>query len=258
MGKGQAGKGSAEKEKQTEKEKKALQQHEIEDTIKQIRALIRQEQGADPDGPEWNEFEAALTGFLNGDIKGNAWALSVQLYDNIQTFSKGRRTFIQSAKGQQIAQKMLEAMKKVPGAETNPESEPLLNFLSHVARGEMKEEKKEKGKAKKDILEDWVTVEKPVKGAAPIAITVEEGKKDQDEAMEALKEFHKKMGLADPEKLKKAIKSEASGASDELDKEAKEDLKNYKHEKHMAEDKAEIEKFEEAKRRESISLPGLK
>ena len=114
MPKGQAGAGAAEKEKKTKEEQKKEQQLEIKETIAQIRAILRQEQGTSADSPEWKEFEVLLAGLLSGDFKGNARAISIKMYDNIQNFAKGKKNFIEFAKGQQTAQKLLEEMKKVP------------------------------------------------------------------------------------------------------------------------------------------------
>ena len=141
MPKGQAGKGAAEIEKKTEKEKKVQRKLEVERIVAQIRALLRQEQGTAADSPEWKEFEVQLADFLNGNIEGNANAISIKLYDNIERFSKGRKNFIEFAKGQQTAKKLLEEMKQVPGAEEYEPIKPLFTFLSRVAAAGAKKEK---------------------------------------------------------------------------------------------------------------------
>lgn len=197
MPKGQAGAGAAEKTKKTEKEKKKEKKAEIERIVNEIRALIRQEQSADPSSPEWTEFESALTGFLNGDINGNVNILSVRIYDNIQSFAKGKKNFIESAKGQETARKLLEEMRKVPGAEENEHVAPLFTFLTHMANGDLKKVTKEKlERAIRPVFTEKV---------GTVTVFTEEGeKKEKAEAEEALKEFHKKMGLPDPKEMRKA------------------------------------------------------
>ncbi len=204
-------KGAVKKEKLTEKKEKKKRQEEVKQIIGQIRALLRQEQGTAADSSEWREFEIALAGFLNGDIKGNAVTLSIKLLDNIQSFSKGKKNFIEYAKGQQIARKLHQEMSRVPGALEDPQAAPMLEFLGHLSLASEKpkrkytraEEQKNREAAEKD---GWVFVDssgRAKKNSAPKAITVEEGQKEQNEAMEALKEFHKSLGVKSPEEIKK-------------------------------------------------------
>ena len=200
MPKGQAGKGAAEIEKKTEKEKLVQKKLETERIVAEIRALLRQEQGTFADSPEWKEFENMLAGFLNGDIKGNAADISIRMYENIQNFSKGRKNFIEFAKGQQTARKLLEEMQKVPGANEYEPIQPLFHFLAHAAGN---------GVRKKAVQEDIGVLTEYGRKIGYMTLLSEEGaKKDMDEAEELLKEFHRKMGLADPEKIKKAQKSD--------------------------------------------------
>ncbi len=204
-------KGAVKKEKLTEAEEKKRRQEEVKHIIGQIRALLRQEQGTAADSSEWKEFETALAGFLNGDIKGNAVTLSIKLLDNIQSFSKGKKNFIEYAKGQQIAQKLHQEMSKVPGALEDPHAAPMIIFLGHLAAADektMKKRMKRDEQANREAAEKdgWVFVDhtgRSRKSSAPKAITVEEGEKEQTEAMEALKEFHKSLGVKSPEEIKK-------------------------------------------------------
>ena len=197
-------------EKKTKKELKKERQEEIKQIIAEIRALMRQEQGTAADSSDWKEFETALAGFLSGDIKGNAATLSIKLLDNIKNFSKNKKSFIESAKGQQIAEKLHREMVKVPGALDDPQAAPLLTFLGHVAAGDGSGSNSGgKGKArptKKEMKEaldktGMSFIEKEYK-TAPKDITVEEGKKEQEEAMEALRKLHKALGVKSPEEIK--------------------------------------------------------
>ena len=207
------GNGAVSKDKKTEKEKKKERQDEVKEIVAQIRALMRQEQATSADSPDWAEFENALTGFLNGNIKGNAATLSIKLLDNIQQFAKGRKNFIESAKGQQIAQKLHQEMSKVPGAWEDPQAAPLITFLGHLANGEANSEGQGGGKKKEAAGKDKDAAEKARKALAaagwefafegPKKITVEEGKKEQEEAMEAVRKLHKDMGIKSPEEIKK-------------------------------------------------------
>ena len=199
MPKGQAGAGAAEKEKKTKEEQKKEQQLEIKETIAQIRAILRQEQGTSADSPEWKEFEVLLAGLLSGDFKGNARAISIKMYDNIQNFAKGKKNFIEFAKGQQTAQRLLEEMKKVPGAAEYEPLQPLFSFLSHAAQGSRKK------KAEEEI---GIVTEYGRKVGYMTVLSEEGAKKDLSEAEELLKEFHKKMGLAEPDKIRKAQQKE--------------------------------------------------
>ena len=198
-------------EKKTKKELKKERQEEIKEIIAQIRTLMRQEQGTSADSSDWNEFETALAGFLNGDVKGNAATLSIKLLDNIKNFSKNRKNFIQSAKGQQIAEKLHKEMVKVPGALEDPQAVPLITFLGHVAAGDLNGSNAGGGKGKsrltkkemREALEKdgWSIVQKDY-NKAPKTITVEEGKKEQEEAMEAVRKLHKELGAKSPEEIK--------------------------------------------------------
>ena len=199
MPKGQSGAGAAEKEKKTKEEQKKEQQLEIKETIAQIRAILRQEQGTAADSPEWKEFEVLLAGLLSGDFKGNARAISIKMYDNIQNFAKGKKNFIEFAKGQQTAQRLLEEMKKVPGAVEYEPLQPLFSFLSHAAQGSRKK------KAEEEI---GIVTEYGRKVGYMTVLSEEGAKKDLSEAEELLKEFHKKMGLAEPDKIRKAQQKE--------------------------------------------------
>ena len=204
------GKGAVAKTKKTEKELKKERQEEVQDIIAQIRTLLRLEQATAADSPEWKEFETALSGFLNGNVKGNAAALSMRLLDNIQNFAKGKKSFIESAKGQQVAEKLHKEMSKVPGALEDPQAAPLIEFLGHWAKGEIRDLKaaeKERPKSRKTAKEElekkgWVISEREPK-SAPKTITVEEGKKEQEEAMEAVRKLHKDLGAKSPEEIKK-------------------------------------------------------
>ena len=200
MPKGQAGAGAAEKEKKTKEEQKKEQQLEIKETIAQIRAILRQEQGTAADSPEWKEFEVLLAGLLSGDFKGNARAISIKMYDNIQNFAKGKKNFIEFAKGQQTAQRLLEEMKKVPGAVEYEPLQPLFSFLSHAAQGSRKKKAEEE--------EIGIVTEYGRKVGYMTVLSEEGAKKDLSEAEELLKEFHKKMGLAEPDKIRKAQQKE--------------------------------------------------
>ena len=199
-------------EKKTEKEKKKEKQEAVKEIVAQIRALMRQEQATSADSSDWDEFESALTGFLNGNIKGNAATLSFKLLENIQQFAKGRKNFIESAKGQQIAQKLHQEMKKVPGAMDDPQAAPLIIFLGHIANGDLNSDSQGGGKKKEANAKDMAEkARKALKAAGwdfvfegPKNITVEEGKKEQEEAMEALRKLHKDMGIKSPEEIKKA------------------------------------------------------
>jgi len=202
-------------ERVTEKEKKAEQESNIQQLLNEIKSFIRQEQGSDTDSPEWKEFEDALTGFLRGNVSGNAATLSIKLYNNIQTYSRGKKNFLMSAKGQAVAQKALEEMKKVKGAAEDPEAAPLMTFLQGIVDKGAK-----KTNSKKKAEDDWEIIESP-KGRAPILITEEIEKKEKDEAAEALREFHKKHGLADPETIRKAQKNTIK---DDTDKKALEEF----------------------------------
>jgi len=229
MPKGQAGKGPAKIEKKTEKEKLVQQKLETERIVAQIRAILRQEQGTAADSPEWKEFENILSNFLNGDYKGNAAELSIRLYDNIDRFSKGKKNFIEFAKGQQTAKKLLEEMKKVPGTEEYEPIKPLFTFLGRAANGNEKNKE-----------DDFGIVTEYGRKIGYMTVLSEEGaKKDLNEAEEMLKEFHKKMGLADPELIKKAQKKEVKD-----DKEI-EDLKKF--EKVMKAAEKEGEEFKKAR-----------
>ena len=212
MPKGQAGSRPAAIEKKTEKEKKKERKEEVQQIVAQISALLRQEQGTSADSPEWSEFENSLAGFLNGDIKGNAATLSIKLLDNIQNFAKGKKNFIESAKGQEIAKKLCAEMKKVPGAMEDAIAAPLILFLDHVGNGEVnggkaaEKEKKDPKAAKKELEKaGWKII-----SSAPKTITVEEGKKEQAEAMEAVRKLHEAMGIKSPEEIKKEQKKNSA------------------------------------------------
>ena len=201
------GKAEIQKLKESEKEKKERQQAEIREIVAEIRELMRQERGTSEDIAEWAEFERALTGFLSGDVKGNAAAMSIALLNNIKSFTKGKKSFIESAKGQQVAEKLHKEMSRVPGAMEDPQARPLIKFLGHVAAGEAKHEEAEqiskisKKEARKIAeQEGWVFVDD---APGPKNITVEEGKEDQEEAMEELRKFHESLGLKSPEEIKK-------------------------------------------------------
>ena len=203
------GDGAVKVEKKTKKELKKERQEEVKQIIAQIRTLMRQEQGTAADSPEWKEFENALAGFLNGDVKGNAATLSIRLLDNIKNYSKGKKSFIESAKGQQIAEILHSEITKVKGAIEDPLAQPLIDFLQHVAHGDLNEAQKVKKPSEKDKAEakkaaekaGWVFIEKEYK-SAPQTITVEEGKKEQEEAMEAVRKLHKSLGAKSPEEIK--------------------------------------------------------
>ena len=231
MPKGQAGAGASEKEKKTKKEQKKEQQLEVEQTIAQIRALLRQEQGTAADSPEWREFESLLAGFLNGDFKGNAAAMSIKLYENIQNFAKGKKNFIEFAKGQQTARKLLEEMEKVPGATDYEPAKPLFAFLSRVANADKK-------KAKEEAV--GIETEYGLKIGYMTVLTEQGAKKDLAEAEELLKEFHERMGLAAPEKIKEAQKKDVKDDA-EL-----EELKKF--DKVMKKAEQEGEAFKKARR----------
>ena len=205
------GKAAVQKDKETEKEKKERQRAEVQDTVNQIRALMRQEQGTAADSSEWAEFERALTGFLNGDVKGNAATLSIRLLDNIKAFSSGKKNYIQAAKGQQIAQKLHQEMSKVPGALEDPTAAPLITFLGHVAAGDRSGKGQGGGKKRQAIDEkEAKQARKALEDSGwefafsgPKKITVEEGKKEQEEAMEAVRKLHEALGAKSPEEIKK-------------------------------------------------------
>ena len=61
-----------------------------------------------------------------------------------------------------------------------------------------KERKAAKEAAEKD---GWEFLSKP--GHGPKTITVEEGKREQEEALEALRKLHKELGAKSPEEIKK-------------------------------------------------------
>ena len=79
-------------EKKTEKEKKKEKQEAVKEIVAQIRALMRQEQATSADSSDWDEFESALTGFLNGNIKGNAATLSFKLLVTSSSSPRAGRT----------------------------------------------------------------------------------------------------------------------------------------------------------------------
>lgn len=222
---GKAEKGAVEKSKKTEKEQKKERQEEVKQIVAQIRELMRQEQGTAADSTEWKEFETLLSDLLCGNIKGNATAMSIKLYENIKGFSQGKKNFIEFAKGQQTAKKLLEEMKKVPGAEEYEPIQPLFTFLAHVAEGEGKK------KLKKEEL--GVVTEYGRRIGYMTLLTEEGAKKDLAEAEELLKEFHRRMGMADPEKIRKAQNKE------DRDEAEKEVLAEFDKQLKKAEDEGE-------------------
>jgi len=220
---GPAGKGAVSKEKKTTKENAREKAEEVnkkagekaEEMKKNARTLaeaeealarIRRKQleaGEEEEKIDLSDFDELLRRFLSGDL--DVSALSVKIYDKLQKSAAVRKSFLETPQGQMMADKALDAIQKKPGAMNDPNAMPLINFLGAVAAG-----KKTKKAADND---DWEIIDKPTekRHSAPQTITVEEGKKEQEEAMEALRKLHKEMGLKSPEEMKKEIQANAKG-----------------------------------------------
>lgn len=151
---------------------------------------------------ELSDIDELIKALMRGDI--DISSVSIRLYDKLQKSVKLRKSFLETPQGQMMAAKAIEAVKSNQELYAAPQAGPLLTFLSHVAAGEVKAVVKEDSREAKEKLEKdgWVFIEKKYK-TAPKTITVEEGKKEQEEAMEAVRKLHKSLGAKSPEEIKK-------------------------------------------------------
>ncbi len=227
---GKLGKGAVEKEKKTKKEiekeladeakKNAKAIAEAEDGIARIRRTQKEldQQGEKTEEDiDLSDFEELLARFMRGEL--NVSSLSVKIYEKIQKSAALKKSFLETPQGQLMAAKVADAVKNNPNAANDPSALPLLSFLGHVSEKKLDKEaakkKLDKEAAKKKLEDDgWEFVEHEYKKPyLPKTITVEEGKKEQDEAMEALRKFHEEMGIKPPDELKKELKAQAEQAA---------------------------------------------
>ena len=139
-----------------DKKKQGSKDLETKQNIVRILDLMAKEMGENSDSPEWDEYREALGRFESGeDINGAA--LSGFLLQNLKKFTTGKKNFIRSAKGQEIAQRAAQQLAREPEIAKHPIFVPLVQHFHAVTR-EADMQRVEHLKYDEKTLEGWVVV----------------------------------------------------------------------------------------------------
>ena len=139
-----------------DKKKQGSKDLETKQNIVRILDLMSKEMGESADSPEWDEFREALGRFESGeDINGAA--LSGFLLQNLKEFTTGKKNFIRSAKGQEIAQRAAQQLAREPEIAKHPIFVPLVQHFHAVTR-EADMQRVEHLKYDEKTLKGWVIV----------------------------------------------------------------------------------------------------